>query len=321
MFERESALTKTVENQFFTANNITNILSAPFVNFFFPWFLIILVVNKNNWGKPIIYILIFNYVFRVIGDIISQVSKSLPSNPENNGAAIPVDKTQYLLSTVLPLSFWIIGECIGDWYSAVRTGELINSKSKYLFVKLSCLFFNLSKMAYVECFWYYNQNMSFRADTNVEDNQLIIENYQRWWILIIIISVFGFLNSLSIIIALKSTVSNKIKLLKSSGNSVKFMNKFRQIPEYRIIFIMYLNCIVYVILIPYICIEYANAIKNDLFFENHNVNLIREFITNFNHTMMYVDQLIIKYMADPSNVANLKRRNTKKKEVASKYNY
>jgi len=35
----------------------------------------------------------------------------------------------------------------------------------------------------------------------------------------------------------------------------------------------------------------------------------------------YVDQLIIKYMADPSNVANLKRRNTKKKEVASKYNY
>jgi len=321
MFERESALTKTEENQFFTVNNITNIISAPFVNFFFPWFLIILVVNKNNWGKPIIYILIFNYVFRVIGDIISEVSKSLPINLENSGAALPVDKTRYLLSTVLPLSFWMIGECIGDWYSSVRTGELINSKSKYLFVKLSCLFFNLSKMAYVECFWYYNQNMTLRAETNEDDNKLIVENYQRWWILVIIISIFGFLNCLSIIIALKSAVSNKVKLLKSSGNSTKFMSKFRQVPEYRILFIMYLNCIIYVILIPFICVKYVDAVKSKSFLENTFVNLLREFITNFNHTMMYIDQLIVKYMADPSNVANLKRRNTKKKEVASKYNY
>ena len=99
---------------------------------------------------------------------------------------------------------------------------------------MSCVLYNISKIGHIGIYWYYTRNLQFRTETRMEDENLSKQVSEKWWLFIILISSTGLLNSLLIIFSLNTELSSKNKQLKGSGTGTSFMNKFRQISEFRV---------------------------------------------------------------------------------------
>jgi len=118
MFDREKELINDIDFSLspekWTLENIFLFLQTPFKNIFFPWIVIILIINRNNWKKTIIYILLFHYIFRTTGDLLRSLSNAIPVT-ENRKSIWPYSVTRFNVGCIMAYFFWATGEIIGDW--------------------------------------------------------------------------------------------------------------------------------------------------------------------------------------------------------------
>lgn len=118
MFEKERTLVSEFDNQFipdeWTFENVFKIIQAPFVNIFFPWVIIILIINRNKWKRSIIYILLFHYILRSLGDVLRAFSDAYPVT-KNRNANWPHSRIRFNIGCIIAYVSWISGEIIGDW--------------------------------------------------------------------------------------------------------------------------------------------------------------------------------------------------------------
>jgi len=307
MFSKEQTLTSE-ENEIPTGwkfDSVFKIFQAPFINFFFPWIVIILVIHRNNWKHSIIYILLFHYIFRAIGDTLRAFSHAYPVKKVSS-TIWPYSKTRFYIGSIAALIFWMIGEIIGDWYPTVRACKIVHTKKKKYMLKISCILYNITKLMTIVIYFHFGKNMKFKEDTGVEDVKYFNSIMRYWWVMVIIISIFCLINDICVIYALQTEVFNKIKTL--NGRTKGFVEMFKQVSELRIIISMIISIIFLVVIIPIIIIKFSESkvetkqVRN--VFDQFNINLIREAVIYFNHTMMYIDQILLKYITTFPNKKN-----------------
>jgi len=288
---------------------IYKVIETPFSNLFFPWIVIVIIINRKNLNNPINYILIFHYIFRSMGYLLRKFADAYPVDypVEYNYAIWPYSKVRYTIGCTFAMTFWILGEIIGDWYPSVRTCKIVHVKWKKLLVQISCIMYNITKILAILIYIYHGKDFTFSPKSESgrdRDNKILDKILKQWWIIVILNFLFCVINDSFIIYALKTEVFNKLKTFNK--HSYGFIEKFKQISELRIIISMVISVCYMVIFLPILIVKYKEA-KNNIdrnfnsVLDEYKLNDIREAVLFFNHIVMYIDQILLKYISTLSS--------------------
>lgn len=282
---------------------------------FFLWTCLVLLLSQHNWKRPINFLLIVHWVFRSIGDML-EGSLTLF---ERKSDAWPYNNEGWLYSYGVASLFWFSSEIIGDWYLLIRTKVLIKNKKKLRWVFVMCISYNVIKITQIIVFMKY---IPFRNGYNYEDPHQgdyyvldMARNKLEKWVNVAIQQIFSIAYDITVIVALKKNVFNKMKDLKSNQrtNENTFLLRFKQISEYRI----YLSILVTIIGAPFIfgfCIEIIYLTNQNYSLDDHErlgklgtycndaiIDSIRVCILNFNYVFMYIDQIMLRFYVETNN--------------------
>ncbi|KAG4099937.1 hypothetical protein H8356DRAFT_1036660 [Neocallimastix lanati (nom. inval.)] len=134
---------------------------------FFPWILLIFILNKKNWKRPVIIILILHWLFRSVGDSLREIMELLPV-PKDVKTLWPNTNTRWIVGNAIAHVFWLGGEMVGDWYFYIRTKAVTKSKIKINIVYICCIVYNIGKFIGIVRYFVYlpidfNQVDKFKA--------------------------------------------------------------------------------------------------------------------------------------------------------------
>lgn len=270
-----------------------NIIEAFIKNDFFMWVCLILLYNYKNWNRPVILILVFHWILRSIGDLLNNTFSLMPWAPDTYW---PYTNQAWLVCCAIANVFWLSGEIIGDWYPYLRTKAVTNNHRKVRLVLMMCIVYNLVKIGNIYCYF-----SDYPIDLRLRDEKgnLIkdIAKFKiKWWSIEIVLQIVSFLYDLSVIYALKACLFNKLKEYKSvSGNT--FLSKFKQISEYRIILSMAASIIFLpfvIVFVIYVVTKYKDKSTLSYIPSDETVDYLRRVVLNFNYTLMYIDQILLK---------------------------
>jgi len=277
-----------------------NIINSFIKSSYFPWVCLILIINGRNWKKPINLILIGNWFFRAIGDILKATMELRSHDPNTFW---PFSHKNWYIGFVLAHVFWFLGEIIGDWYPLLRTKIVTNNKKKMIWVYITCIFYNFVKVLAMFCgLINYPIDLKITDEKAVTTEDLIQYNI-AWWSTIALMQLSSCLYDFSIINALHSYLSDTIKDFKAKGTNI-FLEKFKQISEFRIIFSMLASIIFFpivTIFVVFLIIDYRD--ENSRYHQKSDAEIeqMRIAVLNFNYALMYMDQVLLRYFIERSN--------------------
>ncbi|ORX63349.1 hypothetical protein BCR32DRAFT_273456 [Anaeromyces robustus] len=300
-------------------------LESFFTNSFFLWVLLVLFLNRKNWKRPVIYILIAHWFFKTIATISF-----------NNELIFKVDftkfyTTEFELTVGLGMVFIFISEIIGDWYTLLRTQAVINNRKKLKVVRVICILFNLTKIFGMLC-WFikfplifssieeynideyieriYRLKNSNNIDHFRERIEILVHFNESWSTALLIMQVGSIVYDISIIYSLKKYVfdktnENKLNYNYSNNNNNKIKNslleKFKHMSEYRIIASI---CTSFIFL-PLLIINIVDNIKqknpDPLYSPYMTVIQLRQVVVDVNYYLMYIDQVLLRFYVERNN--------------------
>jgi len=277
-----------------------NIINSFIMSSYFPWVCLILIINGRNWKKPINLILIGNWFFRAIGDILKATMDLRPHEPNTFW---PFSHKNWYIGFVLAHVFWFLGEIIGDWYPLLRTKIVTNDKKKMMWVYITCIFYNFVKVLAMFC-----GLINFPIDLKITDEKAVttedlIQYNIAWWSTIALMQLASCLYDLSIINALNSFLSDTIKNFKVKG-SYTFLEKFKQISEFRIIFSMLASIVFFPIVtvfVVFLILDYNDVNSRYHQKSDAEIEQMRIAVLNFNYALMYMDQVLLRYFIERSS--------------------
>ncbi|OUM60685.1 hypothetical protein PIROE2DRAFT_13504 [Piromyces sp. E2] len=282
-------------------DTIQKIIGSYYIFEFFPWVCLILLYNRKNWKRPVILVLILHYLFRATGNFLRYTLEL--REPELN-TYWPYSTANWYISVALANVFYLTGEIIGDWYPLLRTKAVTKNTSNNKHIKLiyiTCIAYNLVKVYGMYCYFMdYPIDIRIRDENNnpVED---IITFKIRWWSTVAVLQIASFIYDLSIILALKKSLFDKLQDYQKKGT---FLDKFKQISELRI----FISMITSILFLPFVIVfvitlidEYklkrANYIPAD-----NGIEQFRQVVLGVNFTFMYIDQILLRFYAEKSKI-------------------
>jgi len=324
---------------------IQRIITSFLTNSFFPWLCIIfIIINRRNWKKPVIIVLLIHYILRSSCDFVKGIV-DLKATIKSDKHWPYHENVWYLYGISMSLS--LLGEIVGDWYPLLRTKAVIknsSNKKKLMFVYITCIFYNITKIFGIYCYF-----MKIPMNLNVIDDQGKqvkdkLRFYVYWWTAVLTMQIASFFYDLSVIYALNTCLFKKIKLFDTinnynrnnysmsvSNNSMNnngngndknnyhtqekrnrysFLEKFKHISELRIIISMAAS----IVFVPFLVIFVTILIKELRHGEdptkmkyNMPIEQFRNVVISINFTFMYIDQILMKsYVAKGYNTSRNK---------------
>ncbi|ORX84149.1 hypothetical protein BCR32DRAFT_307212 [Anaeromyces robustus] len=299
------------------------IIIPLFSHQFFPWTLLLLIISYKNWKRPILFLLILHCFLRSLGDVFVNRLDLYKKGPNDKW---PFSNDSWLKTYGIATILWHLSEIIGDWYLLIRTQALVKNSKKLRLVFITCLFYNLIKVIQITNYLRY---IPFTVTENHPNYEFIyIKNmavhiYNKW-INVSLQQIFSVIYDITILIALKKNIFNKIQYLNGIGNNT-FLHKFKQISEYRI----YLSILITLIGAPFIfsfsykmihltkkenLVETNMAIYSNC--DDQNIDTIRVLILNFNYVFMYIDQIFLRFYIEE----NYSKRRSHQKSDSYNFN-
>jgi len=271
-------------------------------NDYFPWVCLVMLYNRNkkNWKRPINIILVAHWFLRCIGDMLNSL---LPLRPWVPNTYWPYTNENWFICCALANVFWLSGEIIGDWYALLRTRAVTNKSKKTRIIFVTIAFYNLVKIANM-----YANFMDLPFDLRLTDDEgnLVkdIAIYKmKWWSIVCVMQFASLLYDLSVIFSLKTLLFNKLKEYKTFSDNT-FLNKFKQISEFRII----LSMIASIAFLPfvglflyYVLHEYRSDSATSYIPSDETVDYLRRAVLNFNYTLMYIDQILLRNITEKNS--------------------
>jgi len=270
---------------------------------FFLWVVLILIMNRKNWKRPIMLLLIVHWMFRSTGDLLNKTFYL------NIGSYTQNMYIGYALANI----FWCCGEIIGDWYPLIRTRAIINHKKKIRIVYVTCAFYNLTKI----CSILYNFYEISILLSNPDEHQ-IMENDLKRWTVMASIQIGSFLYDLSVILCLKQNLFDQLNHCRSSLKNT-FTEKFKRISEFRIFLSMAatLTFLPIILIFIFFIFKSIEANKSSLL-STETIENIRRVVIDINFNLIYIDQILLKYYASNNN--NNNNNSVSKSETKSNFN-
>eukprot|EP00833_Pecoramyces_ruminatium_P018051 jgi/Orpsp1_1/1192083/evm.model.d7180000090482.1 len=287
-------------------------------NAYFPWVCLILLFNINKWKRPAMLVLIGHWLLKSTGDLLRNTMELREKDPN---LTWPGSYKNFYISIGLANVFQLAGELIGDWYPLMRVKAIDNNKGgKLKLVYVTCALYNLTKV-----FGMYCHFIAYPIDLRkVDDEGKPVIDFARikinWWGMIALMQIFSFIYDCSVIFAMKSCLSSKLKLYKSNSKNT-FLNKFKQISEYRIFASMILSLCFLPIIISYVIILmfiYTKTENINELVENVPIDQLRKAVFSFNFTLMYVDQILLRNVMRQNQ--NRQRQVNSDTDFSTKYN-
>lgn len=208
-----------------------------------------------------------------------------------------MDPFKFLLTQQIGVICGNIGEIFGDWYLLFRTRAVVKNKTTLRPVYISCIFFNLTKIATILLHWSYsptNLQSSIDGTYNQKDMDLF---YFNFWLLQLIIIYASVIYDITVYFVLKKNVFKDMNKHIQFG----FIKNFKNISEFRII-ICTLISIVFLPIVSFIII-----IKFYLYYSKDYSNLDFRFgssITGVQYFMIFIDQILLMRPTSESSAAS-----------------
>ncbi|ORX77888.1 hypothetical protein BCR32DRAFT_270378 [Anaeromyces robustus] len=295
------------------------IIFSYITNDFFPWVCFILLLNRKNWKKPIVLILIFHWFFRATGDVLRAVSELFykpETVPLNNFIIMegsddltniqwPYTNERWMVGNAIAHVFWFTGEIIGDWYLYIRTKAATTNRLKNRIVLGFCLAFNLSKLfAMYTYFAYYPFDLNMIKDGKYFNGLL---NFNiLWWSTVVGYHLIGFGYDFTVIYALRTELFDKLKEYKTFKKN-SFVDKFKQISELRIFTTMIATLLFLPIIVPIIIIYIKETKNKHVDGVCKDPDPLRQVPLSLCYNLIYIDQILLRnYINGPHNNRNYK---------------
>ncbi|OUM63944.1 hypothetical protein PIROE2DRAFT_9399 [Piromyces sp. E2] len=315
-------------------DSFQSVIESFIINPFFMWVVIILILNGKNWKRPVVLILIVHWILRSIGDVFNNMIKINPASYEDDDYDFwPYNVKHWILGNISNI-FSLLGEIVGDWYPLVRTKAVTKDNKKIKYVFLTCIIYNLIKLSNIGYIFftynkakdYYIENLSsYDPDDPIFnkfddfDLEVYMSKFQIYlYFILLAMQITSIFYDVSVICCLRKYLFNRINSYKTN-NRKTFMEKFKQISEYRIIFSMIASIVFIPFVVtgafPFLLDCYPKVIKgNEICLVRNSSNedelgdLRRKFI-NINFTLMYIDQILIRHYAAKNNTIHINSSN------------
>lgn len=278
---------------------VVNAIQAPLNFLFFYWTLIVFILHKFNFKKPVMKLLLGHLILRCCGNILEELGNLFPNyysyhqNGDNkneyhcecNGGSSTLNPFRWILTRFLGTFCWYTGEIIADWYPLIRTKAIVKNKSIWI-VYITCALFNLTKIFLIIFHFSMDPTKLYDLSTGRFKKQIIDNFYINYWVVQLIIIYASVLYELSVYIVLKK---NFFKVTKYDNG---FFKNFKSLSEYRIL----VTAIITAIFLPIASIAlflklYFIIVKNkNLEFEFETLRLS---IANLQYYMIFIDQILL----------------------------
>ncbi|OUM60670.1 hypothetical protein PIROE2DRAFT_13487 [Piromyces sp. E2] len=293
----------TNKDPFIKLNIYQKIVNSFILSPFFPWVMVILILNRNNCKRPVMVILIAHWIFRSIGEAF-QITLELYPNQKN----IISRSNKYLWYIGIGVSniFSTIGEVIGDWYPFLRTKVLINNKNKIRVVFITCILYNSTKI-FRMIFFFIHFFFLLNQSDDINKRKICEEEFSlSYWFHVAIIQIFSFIYDLSVIVCLNQNLFRQFNIHQVKPN--KFLENFKKISEYRIIISMIAIITFFPFILAFIFFIIQFRIKNEteVPFDGDAMNNLRKTVIDINFIFMYIDQILLRYYINYNQQNNTK---------------
>ncbi|OUM57263.1 hypothetical protein PIROE2DRAFT_17809 [Piromyces sp. E2] len=254
-------------------------------------------MNRSNRRKPVLLVLIVHWFLKSTGDSLSATKEY---NPSNMNTMTKENSQNWLIGIGLANVFWVLGEITADWYPLLRAKALINNNKKIRTIYITCIFYNLVKVFNIIHFFYQYYSVN-QVNDKKSKNHKMTEFGISWWIVVLVTQISSFCYDLSIIICLRRNLFNQLNPQEKNT----FIEKFKRISEFRIYFSMTATILFTPILLLYIIFVLGYSLKHNgtIPFNDDSMDSLRRVVITFNFTLMYIDQILLRYYVRRNNMS------------------
>ena len=271
-----------------------NMIMSYIGSHLFPWLCLVLFLNRKDWKRPVILILILYWFLQSTGDVLQCYMKF--SNIDYYDAKKiywPYTIKNWYISNATAYLFWESGEIIADWYPLLRTKALVQNNRKIKPIYYTCILYNIVKAILIAVNFIFVPTTLDQNDTKFYEEML---KYKIifWWV-IVAIQIISFIYDILVMLALKNNLFDKLETLKQKSSG--FLEKFKQISEFRIfisliISIIFLPCAIYQVCLYIYLRKYQFVDARKM---NDPVEFLRILILRFVYSFMYIDQILLRF--------------------------
>jgi len=296
------------ENKPYNIFLIFQYIIKDYINGFFPLILIILFINRKNWKRPVVFILIAHWFLKSTGNALRDTLYLTTSTEELN-RNWPYYSKSWLMIT-LSQTLYIGGEIIGDWYPLIRTKAVIMNKEDLRIVYFTSILFNVSKifmiLRYYAIYPLDPVNMDSDQVKRFNYNYTILWHYGLY--LFMIFCSLGY--DLSIMRVMKKKIFDSYKRNSASvgnngSNKSFFMERFKIMSKIRTVISMTGPVLFLPILIVYLKFRQRECLSVDDTCSDIPIDGIiyglSYFVRDINYNLMYIDQILLKFYAERNN--------------------
>ncbi|ORY74638.1 hypothetical protein LY90DRAFT_666117 [Neocallimastix californiae] len=293
-------------------------LNTPFKFLFFYWTILVFILHKFNFKKPVMKIILAHFILRSLGDAIEEAGKLLPryystkvtinqiTNTTEFGCNYFSDTPEkhplrWVLTRQLGIILWFSGEIIADWYPLLRTKAVVKNKSIRV-VYGTCAMFNISKLAIIICHFFLWPSDLYKTEYGQYNQYHVDMFYFYYWVIHLIIIYSSMIYEFSVYRVLKKNV------FQSMQSNEGFLKKFKSISEYRILISAIVSAIFLPIFSVTIFIKFYYFKEKNYHRLEFSFDEIRQSIVNIQYYMIFIDQIFLIFS---------KKQNTKMRSFMS----
>jgi len=278
-------------------------ITCPIQFMFFYWTILLFILHKFNFKKPVMKIILLHFVLRSIGDILNRLGDLMPNYYANkivdgvveceiSAGSCEKHPLKWLITRQFGVMFWFAGEIAADWYPLLRTHAVVRDSKSIWIVYVTCAIFNLSKISMMVYHWTLSPTELYKPDGEY-DVRRVTDFYYIYWIIHLVIIYASVTYDFSVYFVLK----RKLFEIKSD---IGFLKKFRSMSIYRI-YVSVFVCIVFLPIVSLtVLLKYYYSYKYNYKDLNFSFDEVRQMIANLQYFMIFIDQIMLIVYKDSS---------------------
>jgi len=306
---------RKIDNKIDLIRTIIYSFMEPFKSQFFYWTILLFILHKFNFKKPVMKIILAHFVLRSIGDILDKLGDLFThyfvyqENYDRNGNVVGYQcnysrpsteqhPLKWFLTRQIGNTFWYTGEITADWYPLLRTRAVAKDEKSIWLVYISCAVFNITKIVLISSHYFLSPTELYKVngDYAFYDLKKIDNFYFVYWVIQFCIIISSLIYDFMVFYVLKTNV------FEVSQSEFGFLKKFRTVSEFRII----VSVIICWIGLPIVCVsifmKFYFCIANHYMDLNFSFDELRKLIANVQYFMIFIDQILLLRSKDESSL-------------------
>jgi len=223
-------------------------LQRPITFMYFYWTMLVFIIHKFNFKKPIMRLILYHFILRSTGNVLDKLGDLFKHYYTNEnlyeGTVLLKSRCKYdemhplkwLITRQICSILWYVGEIIGDWYPLLRTHAVVQKNKSIWAVYITCALFNFSKIALIIIHLDYSAGSLYNKD-GAYDNVKSSRFYNKYSYIQLAIIYTSFFYDVAVYIVLKKCMFHKEQYKQG------FLKKFKNLSEYRMLVSAFVSAI------------------------------------------------------------------------------